>query len=204
MSSTDALADPAPLGLTGFGLTTFLIGMIEANWLTASGAMDTVVPLAIAYGGTIQIFAGLLSYRKGDTFGTVAFNTYGAYWWWFALTQLFSAAGVITSSTTAMGLVNLGFGIITAYLFIGSLTESAGLSAVFATLALTFGLIGVGDWLSIAALVVWGGYFAMLCSLLAVYVAFGLVTNSAFGQNVIPLGTAPANRGQSGAVESSD
>lgn len=203
MSTNDTFADPVPLGLTGFGLTTFIVGMIEAQWL-GSGVMNAAIPLAIAYGGTIQLFAGLLSFRKGDTFATVAFNTYGAYWWWFALAELFSMNGILNPSTTGLGVVNLGFGIITAYLFVGSLTESAGLAAVFATLSLTYSLIGIGDWIGVGVVAVWGGYFGMLCALLAVYVAFGHVINSSFGQDLVPLGSAPAERSQGQALESSD
>ncbi|HET7324810.1 MAG TPA: acetate uptake transporter, partial [Halococcus sp.] len=79
------IADPAPLGLTGFGLTTFMVGMLEAGFLP--DAIGVIIPLAMAYGGTIQFFAGLLAFREGNTFATTAFCTYGAFGWWFALVE---------------------------------------------------------------------------------------------------------------------
>lgn len=186
------LANPEPIGLMGFALTTFIVGLIEANWLVSS-SIDAVIPLAIAYGGSIQLFAGILAWRNGNTFAQTAFLTYGAYWWWFALFELFSLTGIISpaSSLTAFGVINLGFGIVTLLWFVGALNLNTGLSAVFATLALTYGLIGIGYWVDFGALKVWGGYFALASALCAAYVAFATVTNWSVGRDVIPLGPAP-------------
>jgi acyl-CoA synthetase (AMP-forming)/AMP-acid ligase II len=79
-----AFANPAPLGLFGFGLTTVLLSLVNAGVLPAGGE-QVVLPMALAYGGLIQILAGLLEFRTGNTFGTTAFPSYGAFWWWFAL-----------------------------------------------------------------------------------------------------------------------
>lgn len=184
------LADPAPLGLIGFALTTFMVGLVEANWLT-SQAVDTIIPLALAYGGTIQLFAGLLAYRKGDTFATVGFNTYGAFWWWWGLTELFAANGLLNPSTAAIGTVLVGFGVITTYLWVATFNLNWGLWAVFLTLALTYYFIGFGDLLGIEWAVIVGGYVAMLTALCAAYVSFAEVTNWSFGEQRVPLGGTP-------------
>lgn len=204
MANGTSLGDPVPLGLTGFGLTTFMVGLIEANWLTGSGAMDAVIPLAIAYGGTIQLFAGLLAWRNGDTFGLVAFNTYGAFWWWFALVELFSINNILTPSTTAMGVTLIGFGVITSYLFVGSLAHSTGLAAVFATLALAYYGLGIGDWLGLEVLVILGGYLAMLTALIAVAVAFAHVINESVERETISTGRPLIGSESTGTGRSGD
>ena len=81
MPKDTELANPEPIGLMGFALTTFIVGLIEADWLVSGAAISAVIPLAIAYGGSIQLFAGLLAWRNGNTFAQTAFLTYGAYWW---------------------------------------------------------------------------------------------------------------------------
>lgn len=204
------LANPVPIGLMGFALTTFIVGLIESNWLTSDVATLTVVPLAIAYGGSVQLVAGVLAWRNGNTLAQTAFLTYGAYWWWFALFQLFSAVGIIgaSPSMTAFGVINFGFGVITVLWFVGSLADSTALAAVFGTLALTYGLIGLGYWFEVGALNVWGGYFGLLSALCAAYVAFAKVTNWSMGHDVVPTGPAPISDGsddsRSGAGQAGD
>lgn len=90
--------NPAPLGLVGFGLTTVLLSVVNAGLLPETAGVIVVVPLAMAFGGTIQFFAGLLEYREGNTFGTVAFSSFGAFWWWFALLELFAMNGILNAN----------------------------------------------------------------------------------------------------------
>lgn len=193
------LANPEPIGLIAFALTTFIVGLIEANWLVSDSSTVIAATLAIAFGGSVQLFAGLLSWRNGNTFAQTAFLTYGAYWWWFALFELFSTVGIIsaTPSRNLFGVIHLGFGIITLLWLVGALNLNVGLSAVFATLSMTYSLIGLGYWLDYGALNIWGGYFGMASALCAAYVAFATVTNWASGRDVIPLGSAPINMTQS-------
>lgn len=190
------IADPAPLGLTGFGLTTFMVGMLEAGFLP--DAIGVIIPLAMAYGGTIQFFAGLLAFREGNTFATTAFCTYGAFWWWFALVEWLGAGlGLFTVSGTAVGWALIGFGVITMYLWVGTFKLNWGLWLVFLVLWIAYYLLGVGDVLGIAALGTWGGYAAIIDAILAVYVAFAEVTNWSFARTVLPLGNAPIGGGSS-------
>jgi succinate-acetate transporter protein len=209
MPADTEFADPEPIGLMGFALTTFIIGLIESNWLVASGS-DAALLLAILYGGIVQAIAGILAWRDSNTLAMAAFLTYGAFNIWFGLFELFSTNGIITpsASLTAFGVSILGFGIITVLWFVSTLEDSVALAAVFATLALTYILVGVGYWLDFGALNVWGGYFALASALLAAYVAFAHVTNQTYGSDVVPTGPSLVGGGsddsQAGAGQAGD
>jgi uncharacterized protein len=184
-------ANPAPLGLVGFGLTTVMLSLVNAGVLPQGGE-QAVLPLALAYGGLIQIVAGLLEFRTGNTFGTTAFLSYGAFWWWFALTVILGHDGALdlsqAGSTIAVTL--LAWGVFTLYMWVGTFKLSKALWSVFLTLWVTFFLLGFGALLAMHVLTVFGGWLGLICGLLAMYTSFGLVTNATFGKPVIPLGPA--------------
>jgi succinate-acetate transporter protein len=185
-------ANPAALGLVGFGLTTVLLSLINAGVLPPGGA-GVVIPLALAYGGFIQIVAGLLEFRVGNTFGMTAFLSYGAFWWWFALLLLFAHEGTIDLSKAGatVGVALLLWGLLTLYLWIGTFRLPRILFAIFLTLWITFLLLGLGDVMKSEALSHAGGWLGLLCGLLAIYGSFGIVTNATWGRTVIPLGERP-------------
>jgi uncharacterized protein len=187
-------ANPAPLGLVGFGLTTVMLSLVNAGVLPHGGE-QAVLPLALAYGGLIQIIAGLLEFRTGNTFGTTAFLSYGAFWWWFALLIMLGHDGVLdlsqAGSTIAVTL--LVWGVFTLYMWVGTFKLSKALWWVFLTLWVTFFLLGLGALLGMHTLSVLGGWLGLICGLLAMYTSFGLVTNATFGRAVIPLGPAPGH-----------
>jgi succinate-acetate transporter protein len=187
-----AFANPAPLGLVGFGLTTVLLSLVNAGVLPAGGE-QVVLPMALAYGGLIQILAGLLEFRTGNTFGTTAFLSYGAFWWWFALLIMFGSHGVLDLSHagSTIGVTLLGWGVFTLYMWVATFKLSKALWWVFLTLWVTFFLLGFGALLGMHGLHVAGGWLGLVCGLLAMYTSFGLVTNATFGRSVVPLG-APA------------
>lgn len=198
------IADPAPLGLTGFGLTTFMVGLLEAGLLSGD-AIGVIIPLAIAYGGTIQLFAGLLAFREGNTFALTAFCTYGAFWWWFALVELLGGAlGILAVPAGALGWALVGFGVITTYLWIGTFRLNWGLWAVFLALLIAYYLLGIGTGLGLDTVVVLGGYVAIIDAIIAVYVAFAEVTNWSFGGTVIPLGGTPFGGSSESSGQSAD
>ena len=184
-----AFANPAPLGLVGFGLTTVLLSMVNAGILPAGGE-QVVLPMALAYGGLIQILAGLLEFRTGNTFGTTAFLSYGAFWWWFALLIMFGSHGVLDLSHagSTIGVALLGWGVFTFYMWIATFKLSKALWWVFLTLWVTFLLLGFGALLGVHGLHLAGGWLGIVCGLLAMYTSFGLVTNATFGRSVVPLG----------------
>ncbi len=182
-------ANPAALGLVGFGFTTVMLSLINAGVLPHGGE-QVVLPLAFAFGGFIQILAGLLEFKGGNTFGMVAFLAYGAFWWWFTLLVLLGGHGVLdlsqASSTIAATL--LGWGVFTLYMWVSTFKLNKALWWVFLTLWITFFLLGFGGLLGIKSLSVAGGWVGLLCGLLAVYTSFALVTNATFNRAVLPLG----------------
>jgi succinate-acetate transporter protein len=185
-------ANPAALGLVGFGLTTILLSLINAGVLPEGGE-GVVIPLALAYGGFIQILAGLLEFRLGNTFGMTAFLSYGAFWWWFAFLLLFAHLGMIDISGAGptIGVALLLWGLLTLYLWIATFKLPRILFAIFLTLWVTFLLLGLGAVLGAANLKQLGGWLGLVCGSLAVYGSFGLVTNATWGRAVIPLGEKP-------------
>ncbi|ESP89882.1 acetate uptake transporter [Candidatus Halobonum tyrrellensis] len=191
MADRTAVANPAPLGLVGFGLTTVLLSLVNAGVFGADLEM-LVIPMAIAFGGTIQLMAGAMEFRTGNTFGMTAFTSYGAFWWWFALLLLFQNNGWIPEvSAQALGVALIMWGVFTTYMWVGTFKLNWGLFSVFLTLALTFFLLGFGDFLGVGVVVTLGGWVGILTGLLAMYVSFAEVTNWTWGRDVLPLGGTP-------------
>ncbi|MGH8397203.1 MAG: acetate uptake transporter [Gammaproteobacteria bacterium] len=187
--SKSMFANPAPLGLIGFGLTTVMLSLINAGVLPKGGE-QVVIPLALAYGGLIQILAGLLEFRTGNTFGMVAFLSYGAFWVWFALLLMLGGHGVLdlshAGSTIAVTL--LGWGVFTLYMWVATFRLNKALWWVFLTLWITFFLLGFGALLGVSGLSLAGGWLGLICGLLAMYTSFAIVTNTTFGKIVLPVG----------------
>lgn len=190
MPADTETANPAPLGLVGFGLTTVVLSAVNAGLLPGDGAF-VVVPLAMAFGGTIQIIAGILEYREGNTFGTTAFTSYGAFWWWFAIMEVLGANGWIPLDTVTIGFALIMWGVFTTYMWVGTFKLNWALWSVFLALSVTFYLLGVGDVIGQSGLVIAGGYVGILTGLLAMYVSFAEVVNWSFDRTVLPLGGPP-------------
>jgi hypothetical protein len=179
-------ANPAPLGLVGFGLTTVVLSSINAGLLSRD-ALPAVVPLAFAFGGLAQIFAGFMEFKNGNTFGTVAFTSYGLFWWWFAFLQWTVGAGWIKPPTpVGLGVILLMWGVFTLYMWVSTFRSNLALWSVFLLLWITFFLLAGGDLgLGTGRL---GGWVGLVCGLDAMYVSFAEVTNGTFGRTVLPLG----------------
>jgi len=184
-----AVANPAPLGLIGFGLTTVILSLINAGLLPRGGE-NVVIPLALAYGGLIQMIAGILEFRTGNTFGVVAFLSYGAFWWWFALLLLFAGNGLISlkGADTTIGATLMAWGVFTMYMWIGTFRLSRALWLVFLTLWVTFYLLGLGAFFHVPGLTHAGGWVGIACGSLAAYTSFALVTNATLGREALPTG----------------
>ncbi|MCM8730289.1 acetate uptake transporter [Hephaestia sp. GCM10023244] len=185
-------ANPAALGLVGFGMTTVLLSLINAGLLPAGGE-PVVIPLALAFGGLIQIIAGIFEFRVRNTFGMTAFLSYGAFWWWFALLLLFAGNGVIDLSAAGptVGVALLLWGVFTLLMWIGTFRLPKILFLIFLTLWVTFLLLGLGAAMGAGGLTRAGGLLGILCGGLAMYGSFGIVTNATFGRTLIPLGAKP-------------
>lgn len=179
------LANPAPLGLAGFAFTTWMLSMMNVGWFDAE-AMGLVLALALAFGGTAQMVAGLLEYPRGNTFGTVAFFAYGAFWWSFALYQGFFSAGV---PVAFVGWYLFVWGVFTFYMWIASLRSTTALMLVFGALWVTFVLLAMGHW-GDPTFVTLGGYAGLVTAVLAFYLSAAEVINEAYGRTVLPVAAA--------------
>ena len=184
-------ANPGPLGLAGFGLTTVVLSCINAGLLKGDAPTLTavVVPLAFAYGGIAQIVAGILEFRNGNTFGTVAFTSYGLFWWWYAFLLWTVGAGWLKPpAAAAVGLTLLMWGVFTLYMWIATFRSNRGVWTGFLLLWITFFLLAAADLGLGSAWRVAGGWVGLLTGIAALYVSFAEVTNATFDKNVIPLG----------------
>ncbi|MFN8216360.1 MAG: acetate uptake transporter [Solirubrobacterales bacterium] len=181
-------ADPGPLGLAGFALTTFVLSMFNAG-LVSHEAEPVVLGLALAYGGIAQLLAGMWEFRTGNTFGAVAFTSFGAFWISFwALVTFFVGDIPAGHVGAAVGLYLISWGIFTTYMFIASLRTTVAIAAVFALLAATFIVLGIGNANESEGLIEVGGWLGLATAVVAWYASFAAVTNSTFGRTVIPVG----------------
>jgi|SRR5579875_34511 len=179
-------ADPGPLGLAGFAGTTFVLSMMNANLVSAKG-IGVVLGLAIAYGGLAQLLAGMWEFRTGNTFGAVAFTSYGAFWISFFFILKVVPAALVTPH--ALSLYLWMWGGFTAYMFIGSLRTTAAIALVFALLAATFIILAIGDMGSGHTTITHiGGYVGIATAVAAWYASFAAVVNSTFGRIMLPVG----------------
>jgi len=188
---SSAIADPAPLGLAAFALTTFVLSVMNAEIVDKS-ATAVVFGLALAYGGIGQLVAGIWEFAKGNTFGATAFCSYGAFWisyWYLTGHTDLSGAASENDLGNAIGLFLLAWGIFTLYMTVAASRVSGAVFVVFALLTLTFFALAIGE---IATSEGWdkiGGWLGILTAIAAWYASFAGVTNFTFKRTVLP--TAP-------------
>ncbi len=185
MSMTRPLANPAPLGLAGFAMTTWLLSMINAGWYPASG-MAIVLAMAAAFGGTAQFVAGVCELPRGNTFGFVAFCGYGAFWWSFALFVAVFPHPAIPAGIVGWYLAI--WGVFTLFMWFGTFAANRVVQTVFCALWITFFLLAAGEWTGSAALHMAGGYAGLLTAIAALYLAAAEVLSESAGQDVLPIG----------------
>ena len=179
-------ANPAPLGLAGFALTTFVLSIFNAH-LVGSAGSGVVLGVALAYGGVAQLLAGMWEFKKGNTFGATAFASYGAFWISFwAFVVFYSAKVPKADATQAVGLYLFAWGIFTLYMWIASFKTTAAVNLVFFLLTITFFLLAFGEWGTSSGLSKLGGYFGIATAIVAWYASFAGVINSTFGKVVLP------------------
>jgi succinate-acetate transporter protein len=182
------IADPAPLGLAAFALTTFVLSMFNSGLVSDKGE-PIVLGLALAYGGLAQLLAGMWEFKNNNTFGATAFTSYGAFWLSFWAFNQFYADKITDKADAghAVGLYLIAWGIFTAYMWIASLRVSVAVSVVFLLLAATFIVLGIGESGADTSIVKIGGYIGLATALAAWYASFAVVTNKTFGRIVLPV-----------------
>jgi len=187
-ASRPSVADPGPLGLAAFALTTFVLSMFNSGILD-SRAEPIVFGLALAYGGLAQLLAGMWEFRTGNTFGAVAFTSYGAFWLSFwAFVQFYEKSVPADVVGQGVGVYLVAWGFFTTYMFVASTRTTTAIMTVFALLAITFFLLGLGDWTGTDGLSKAGGVVGLVTALAAWYASFAAVVNSTFARVVLPVG----------------
>lgn len=182
------IADPAPLGLGAFALTTFVLSVVNANIVNAP-AEPVVFGLALAYGGIGQFAAGIWEFAKGNTFGATAFCSFGSFWvafWYLTGHTDLSKAGADTNN--GIGLFLLAWGIFTLYMTVAATRVSVAVLVVFVLLTITFFLLAIGELATSDGWTHLGGYFGLLTAFAAWYASFAGVTNFTYGKTVVPTG----------------
>jgi len=183
----DTTGNPAPLGLLGFGMTTVLLNLHNAGFYELN---SMILAMGICYGGAAQVIAGIMEWRKGNTFATTAFISYGFFWLSLvALIILTKLGWGAVSSDTAMAAYLTMWGLFTGVMFIGTLRLSRALQIVFATLTILFFLLAIGDFTAASTgFKHFTGYEGIFCGFSAIYAGLAQVLNELFGKIVLPLG----------------
>jgi succinate-acetate transporter protein len=180
------IADPAPLGLGAFALTTFVLSVINTDMVKAE---PVVFGLALAYGGIAQFAAGMWEFAKGNTFGGTAFTSYGAFWisFWY-LTGHTDMTGIkADDAANGVGLYLLAWGIFTLYMTVGATRVSGAVLAVFVLLTITFFILAWGEFATSSGIHKTGGWFGIATALAAWYASFGGVTAFTHKNSIVPL-----------------
>ena len=185
-AATPTIANPGPLGLAAFALTTFVLSMFNAGLVSSAGE-PIVFGLALAYGGLAQVLAGMWEFRTGNTFGATAFTSYGAFWLSFwAFVEFFEKDVPKADAGHAVGLYLIAWGIFTAYMTIASLRTTGAVAIVFVLLTITFLVLGIGNAGGNTSIVKLGGWLGLATALAAWYASFAEVTNATFGRTMLP------------------
>jgi succinate-acetate transporter protein len=182
------IADPGPLGLAGFAMTTFVLSVINTGMVGGTG-LPVVLGLAAFYGGGAQLLAGMWEFRKANTFGAVAFSSYGAFWlsyWFLVKFTTFPADAPGHTVEHAIGVYLLAWTIFTAYMTVGSLRVSGAVAAVFVFLTITFLFLTIGAFTVSTGWDKAGGWFGIITALLAWYASFAVVVNQTWKRTVLP------------------
>ena len=187
VTNRDLTGNPAPLGLMGFGMTTVLLNLQNAGLLTL-GSM--ILAMGIFYGGIAQLIAGSMEWKKGNTFATTAFCSYGLFWLSLVALIVFPSMGIgDKTSAPAMAAYLAMWGLFTAVMFIGTLRFNRAMQVVFETLAILFFLLALGELTGSAAITQIAGWEGILCGFSAIYTALAQVVNETYGKGsmVVPL-----------------
>lgn len=187
---TKKLANPAPLGLLGFGMTTVLLNLHNAGFYPL-GSM--ILAMGLAYGGLAQVIAGIMEFRKGNTFGTLAFSSYGLFWWSLVILLLLPnftllSPAVTAADNSAMAAYFFMWGMFTLVMFFGTLKATRALQFVFMSLVVLFFLLTAVRLTGDATLLIVTGWEGIICGASAVYTGLAEVLNEVHGRTVLPLG----------------
>jgi len=187
-SVNTALANPAVLGLTGFGMTTVLLNLLNANIISGT-ALGMILAMGIFYGGLAQVVAGSLEFRKGNTFGMTAFISYGFFWISLVAILLFPKLGLASAvDGTSMAAYLLMWGLFTAYMFVGTLRKNRATQFIFGSLTVLLFLLAVHDYTGVSWVGTLAGLEGIVCGFSAIYLAAAEMLKEAHGRDILPIG----------------
>lgn len=182
----DNTANPAPLGLLGFGMTTILLNIHNAGGFAFG---STIFAMGLTIGGISQVIAGIMEWKKNNTFGTTAFTAYGFFWISLVLVLFLPKMGYAPApDKNEMAAYLALWGLFTLFMFIGTFRINVALQLVFGTLVILFFLLAIEKITGSESLKVFAGYIGILCGLLAFYASVAQVLNEVYGKTVLPLG----------------
>lgn len=182
------IADPGPLGLAAFAMTTFCLSVFNAHLITDAKLEAVVLPLALFYGGLAQLLAGMWEFKKANTFGALAFTSFGAFWLSFAALVKFVVPGLPAATAyQGVGLFLLAWTIFTAYMTLAAMRVTGAVLAVFVALTVTFLLLTIGELAKSPSITHAGGYLGLLTAVLAWYGSAAGVVNSTWRRTVLPV-----------------
>lgn len=187
INETATIADPGPLGLACFALTTFCLSLVNAGLIEAQAEMMVLI-MAIVYGGSVQVLAGMWEFKKNNVFGAVAFSSYGAFWLIFGIYVLGAHAwGWFEASGPGVAMFLIAFTIFTAYMWYGTFALNNGLLTTFSLLLITFILLDIGH-VGNPVFNQYGGYMGILTALSAWYCSAAGILNTVYKKVVLPIG----------------
>jgi succinate-acetate transporter protein len=182
----DTTANPAPLGLLAFGMTTVLLNLHNAGYYEFN---SMILAMGLCYGGSAQIVAGVMEWKKNNTFGTTAFISYGFFWLSLVAMILLPKLNLAATTTATPKAAYLAiWGFFTFVMFIGTLRLSRALQVIFLSLAVLFFLLAIGDYAGNESLVRFAGYEGIFCGGSAIYAGLAQVLNEVYGRTILPLG----------------
>lgn len=183
-------ANPAPLGLSGFGLTTLVLSFVNANLVGGGPAsFPIVLGMALAFGGGAQLLAGMWEFRTGNTFGAVAFSSYGAFWISFFFLVSFNVAQLPAKEIdSALGLYLWMWGLFTAMMFLCSFASPRALSLLLLLLTVTYVFLGIGNSGASSSMIHAGGYVGIATGAVALYIACADIMQAVYKRSVLPVG----------------
>ena len=184
----DTTGNPAPLGLLGFGMTTVLLNFHNAGFYELN---SMILAMGLCYGGTAQVIAGIMEWKKGNTFATTAFISYGFFW--ISLVALVLLPKIIltvaATNETALAVYLSIWGLFTAVMFLGTFRLNRALQVVFGTLTILFALLAIGDFTAASPdFKHFTGYEGLVCGFSAIYTGLAQILNELYGKTILPLG----------------
>ncbi len=183
-SNQTSIANPAPLGLLGFGMTTCLLNLHNAGIISLS---IVIIAMGFALGGAAQIIAGIMEFKKNNTFGATAFTAYGFFWWSLIIIWINPFEGINASDSKSMGFYLGLWCIFTLFMFLGTLKHNRASQVVFGTLTVLFFLLALSDFTGSETIHTIAGYLGIVCGLSAIYNAMGQILNQEFGKTIMKL-----------------